>query len=592
MSNTANQGNKPNSISYFIYYPFTLFLIYIYIYIVDYVSGILNILQYGLLPWNIDSSEKSLYKFSNYVLTWWHGNIPNDLNKQITWLYFKGLAFSLIGVSIILLALYLYLKAYFFNSNQIKKSHGDAKFADVLDIINAGLLPKNANKTIADKLMNQAFKPSILLGKFNDKFLEFRDAKFVALAAPTRAGKGVGIVIPNLLHWQSSVVCLDIKGENFDKTSGYRSTFTKVYKFDPFSLETHKFNPLSTVSRDPYKTISDIQTIARILWPINDKDPIWNDSSCNLFQGLVLYLLDNEKYVDNQVTMANVFQLANDIGTFNLEIWNKFVNMNQIELSTKTQTALSSYFSLPQETRTSVLGTFLAQMQVFSNPTVEFATSGDDFKLEDIRKEKISIYVCIAPNRLSQASKLLNIFFSQLIQLNTEELPEQNAELIETALILLDEFTALGKVDIIEKAISYIAGYNLRLLLIYQSQSQLSSVYGEDSARNIVTNCGCQILFAPREQKDAEEYSKILGNTTINIENYSYNRGGKDQSGKNISINQQERALMLPQEIKEMGKDVEIIILEDCKPIKANKIKYYEDSTFISRIYKAFYVKV
>jgi type IV secretion system protein VirD4 len=375
----------------------------------------------------------------------------------------------------------------------------------------------------------------------------------------------VGIVIPNLLHWNSSVICLDIKGENFDKTSGYRAGFSQIYKFDPFSLSTHAYNPLSYINRDGVSTISDIQTMARILWPINDTDPIWHDSACNLFQGLVLYLLDMERHElqnlnqnlkpeqKTPITLFSVFNIAGQLGGYDTAAWQQLKNQLPFQVSPRTMSSLNNYFTLPQETRTSVLGTFNAQMQIFANPTVIAATSGDDFSLKNIRKQKMSIYVCVTPNRLSQASKLLNIFFSQLIQLNSDELPEQNPELKETALILLDEFTALGKVDIIEKAISYIAGYNLRLLLIYQSQSQLASVYGEESAKNIVTNCGCQILFAPREQKDAEEYSQMLGKTTIQIQNHSYNQGGKDASGRNISINQQERALMLPQELKQMG---------------------------------------
>ncbi len=569
---------------------FYVLLIIIFLCIVNYISGIINIIQYGVMPWQIEDNQQYLYRFSNYILAWHHNNIPLNNQNQLSRLYVRGLLISLTFTSISAAAIYLYIKAKFLYKNSNTKTHGDARFANRQEIVQAGLLPKIPNKTVIDKIINESNKPSILLGKFNNQFLEFNQAKFVALAAPTRAGKGVGIVIPNLLHWKSSVVCLDIKGENFDKTSGYRAGFSQVFKFNPFITDTHGYNPLTYVSRNPNKTMSDIQTIARILWPINDKDPIWNDSSCNLFQGLVSYLLDQEQYIDCQVNMFNVFKLAGDIGTFSLEIWNKLVKSSDIALSETTEMALNSYFSLPQETKTSVLGTFNAQMQIFSNPTVAHCTSRDDFNLDEIRKKRLSIYVCIGANRLSQASKLLNIFFSQLIQLNTDELPEQNPELKETALILLDEFTALGKVDIIEKAVSYIAGYNLRLLLIYQSESQLSSVYGEDCARNIITNCGCQILFAPREQRDAEEYSKILGNTTINIENYSYTLGGKDMHGRNISINQQERALMLPQEIKEMGIDTEIIIIENCKPIKANKIKYYEGSIFNKRLLDKFTV--
>ncbi len=549
---------------------FVSFLFSIYFIFVNYLTGIVSVLQYKYLPTQIDHTK---YQFSKYILTWGNATISAANKHALFKIHFTSLSIVLTFTLVIGIGLYLYLKATFFKKNNSQKIHGNANFANINEIKQANLLQQNTNK------------PSIILGKFNKQLLQFNQSKFVALAAPTRSGKGIGVVIPNLLHWCSSLICLDIKGENFQKTSGYRAKFSQVFKFDPFSQETHSYNPLSYISRNNFTTISDIQTIARILWPVNDSDPIWNDSSCTLFQGLVLYLLDLENYLGNNqtITLYEVFNLANKISPYSMQSW-QTLQKDLNFLSTRAKTSLNSYFSLPQETKTSVLGTFNAQMQMFTNPSVIAATSHDDFNLANIRKEKMSIYVCVAPNRLSQASKLLNIFFSQLIQINTEELPEQNEKLKETALILLDEFTALGKVDIIEKAISYIAGYGLRLLLIYQSQSQLSGVYGEESARNIVTNCGCQILFAPREQQDAEEYSKMLGNTTINLENYSYNKGGKDSSGKNISINQHERALMLPQELKQMGNDTQIIILEDCKPIKAEKIKYYQDKEFTYKL--------
>ncbi len=568
----------------------------LFCYTSNYLSGIIGNLHlnFKYKSTNLfNLSEHARYQFYEFINAWWHDNLPLIHENNIRTDAFMHIGIASIVLIFISLLFYMVYQAYnSANNYQIKiKTHGNARFANQKEIQNIGLLSKlNHKHQKFQKLQNKypyldlsqqhQQKPSIVLGKFNQEFLYFEEAKFVALAAPTRSGKGVGIVIPNLLHWQSSLVCLDIKGENFDKTSGYRAQFSQVYKFDPFNEQTHCYNPLSYISRNSAKTISDIQTIARILWPYNDKEPIWNDSSCNLFQGLLLFLFDQARYIDINIDMFNLFQLAGEIGTFDQKTWQKSLSEQQIQLSPRTLSALNSYFTLPQETRTSVLGTFNAQMQLFSNPTVAASTSKDDFNLSNIRKEKQSIYVCVAPNRLSQASKLLNIFFSQLIQVNTEELPEQNYALKETALILLDEFTALGKVDIIETAISYIAGYNLRLLLIYQSQSQLSSIYGKESAQNMITNCGCQIIFAPKEQQDAEEYSKILGNTTIKVQNYSYNKGGKEQSGKNLSFNEQERPLMLPQELKNMGKGTEIIILEDILPIKAQKILYYADDAF------------
>jgi len=556
----------------------------LYLYCMNLASSYIFLLAMGYNPFTIINLDT--YTCFNILF-----NLNNFSDKTFLWikpLWLKSSLTAWIFTTIIFLGIYFWIKSTLLNPLKNNKNlHGNASFAAANEIKQSGLIiPKQKNSYKA--------KPSIILGMFNNKFLEFSQPKFVSIAAPTRSGKGVGIVIPNLLHWNSSVVCLDIKGENFDKTAGFREKFTKVYRFDPFAqnLCSHRYNPLSYINKDPIKTISDIQTMARILWPRMESDPIWNDSSCTLFQGLVLFLIDKTNILGTDIlTMHEVYKTAGELGVLDLNNWNNYINILTtmgFDISPRTMQSLNAYFSLPTETRTSVLGTFNASMQLFNNPSVAASTCADDFDLANIRKQKLSIYVCITPNRLAQAAPLLNIFFSQLIQINTQELPEQNSELKQTALILLDEFTALGKIDIIETAISYIAGYNLRLLLIYQSQAQLAATYDEHKAKNIITNCGCQILFAPREQDDAEEYSKILGDTTVETKNISFQQGmlfdTKVGEGKNISIQQNPRALMLPQELRQMGQKTCIIIIEDTKPIKCDKIRYYEDEYWTRRI--------
>ena len=125
------------------------------------------------------------------------------------------------------------------------------------------------------------------------------------------------------------------------------------------------------------------------------------------------------------------------------------------------------------------------------------------------------------------------------------------------------------------------AGYNIRLLPIIQSIAQLESVYGREDSRTMITNHALQILYAPREQKDANEYSEMLGYETFKAKSISKQRG---KSGINESTSDQRRALLLPQEIKEIGQWKEIIILENTKPILCDKIKYYEEDVFKKRI--------
>jgi len=146
-------------------------------------------------------------------------------------------------------------------------------------------------------------------------------------------------------------------------------------------------------------------------------------------------------------------------------------------------------------------------------------------------------------------------------------------------LLLMDEFTAIGRVDILAKSVSYMAGYNLRLLPIIQSMAQLDAVYGKEQSRTLITNHALQIIYAPREQQDANDYSDMLGYTTIRKESVS--RGREVSS----SENEEKRALMLPQELKALGPDKEIILYEGMsQPVMCEKIRYYKESTFKNRL--------
>lgn len=194
----------------------------------------------------------------------------------------------------------------------------------------------------------------------------------------------------------------------------------------------------------------------------------------------------------------------------------------------------------------------------------------------------MSIYVGIQPNELSRFDKLLNLFFSQLINLNTRVLPEQDKTLKYQCLVLLDEFTALGRVDIINKAVAYIAGYNLRLCLIFQNRSQSEQYYEKEGTQTMLSNMACQIMFAPRTDSDARDYSEMLGNETVKSRSTSRNRG--KGGGGSVSLSDQKRELMLPQELKQMDENKEIVSYQAFKPIMCDKIKYYLDPVFEGRV--------
>lgn len=452
--------------------------------------------------------------------------------------------------------------------------HGDARFADRSEVGKAGLYGGKG----------------IIIGKAFGRFLILGGQQFVALAAPTRSGKGVSIVIPNLLNYAESVVVLDVKQENHSITSGYREKYgQEVFLFNPFAADcrTHRWNPLSYISEDRNFVVNDILSIGYILYPREGKDSFFNDQARNLFLGLVLYLVETPELPR---TISEALRQSSGKGKplkkYLTDLMADRDNSDR-PLSDSCVEALLRFTSNSENTLASILASFNAPLTIWASPIVDAATSDNDFWLTDVRKKRMSIYVGVTPDKLAQASLILNLFFSQLIDLNTRELPQKNPKLSVECLILLDEFTAPGPIEIINKSVSYQAGYGLRLMPIFQSKSQLDPVYGEKQAQTILTNHACQIYFPPREQKDANEYSEMLGYITEKSTSVSSNRRGALSLGggsNGESVSDQRRALLLPQELKELDRSKEIIMLENVKPIMAEKVSYFSDEIFVGRL--------
>lgn len=459
--------------------------------------------------------------------------------------------------------------------------HGDARFANASEVARAGLTGDAGNT------------PSILVGRHRGRFLALPGQLSVMLSAPTRSGKGVGVVIPNLLNWPDSVVVLDIKGENYAITAGYRAEHGQaVYAFSPFddSAHSHRWNPLSAVRTSELHRVGDLLAIGQVFFPNNgggtSSEAFFNDQARNLFLGLGLLLLETPELPR---TVGEMLRQSSGKGRSLKDHLSGLVVQRRDEgkpLSDECADALQRLLSNSENTLSSVVATFNAPLTIFADAVVDAATSADDFRLQDVRRRRMSIYVRIPPNRLANARPLLALFFSQLVSLNTQVLPEQDVSLKLQCLLVNDEFAAMGRVGIVTSAAAFLAGYNLRLLTVVQAMSQLDAVYGDKEARTFATNHGLQILYAPREQRDADEYSAMLGHFTERATSRGRSRSFSGHGHSTVSRNESEqrRALLLPQEFKELGSERLVVIVENCKPILGEKIRYHRDEVFKARL--------
>ena len=350
-------------------------------------------------------------------------------------------------------------------------------------------------------------------------------------------------------------------------------------------MRTHRYNPLGYVSEDPVDRIGDIDSIAQAFYNNpNSKDKFFDEQAKDLFRGITLLVLETPGIPH---TLGEVFRQSSGYGKALPEHLNEMIEKAKAEgrpYSDECVAAISRVCTLSDNTFAGVKGSMQVPLMPWANARVDAATSANDFDLRDVRKKRMTIYVGITPNKLAEAKNIINLFFDQLINLNTKTLPQQDKSLKYQCLMILDEFTAAGKINQIAQSISYQAGYNMRVLTIIQNKSQLEDVYGKPGALTLMSNHALMIMYAPSPvvQSDANEYSEMLGYQTV--KNTSHSRSFGKQGSRSDSTSDQKRALMLPQELKEMDMWEEIVSLEHTKPIRCAKIKYYEDPTFTARV--------
>lgn len=470
---------------------------------------------------------------------------------------------SVLHAFLITIAPLLYLA-----SDKDRALYGDAKLASFNDIKKAGLL----------------YGSGIICGKVGDRLLTFGGELHVLLTAPTGMGKGVSVVIPTLLTWPDSAVVTDMKFENFEMTSKYREDHgQEVYFFNPLAedYKTHQWNPLFYISSDPNFRIDDIQKLAEMFFPSLPKsDPIWYETPRLLFLGICLYLIEN----DAKLTVGEVLRtslIGGDCKEFFLK------EIKEKELSQACVMALNSYCSISADnTRSGILAGFRASLSLWMNPLVDAATSGNSFDLRDVRKKKMTIYLCITPDNMERMGKVINLFLQQLIDLNTRELPSKNKDLKYKCLIIADEMRAVGKIDKYLNGAAYARGYGFRYLSVVQSTSQVVEVYGREAAKSFFECHAMRVVFPPKasDVETAKDISEWLGYQTVKGRSISSSRNilsGKDSS---MSVSDQRRAVMLPQEISALPQGKELVILEKTKPILADMAFFYKQHQFVNRL--------
>lgn len=449
---------------------------------------------------------------------------------------------------------------------------GSARWGSKSDLIDAGLLKTEG----------------VFLGRWKKQYIRHDGPEHVLAFAPTRSGKGVGLVIPTLLSWTGSAVIHDIKGENWSLTSGWRSSFSNCVKFDPTDFSSARFNPLMEV-RKGASEVRDVQNIADILVDPEgtlERRNHWEKTAHSLLVGVILHVL----YAQEDKTLSGCARFLSDPSRTFEKTLNDMLSAKHIVIPNGTREvhpivaqAARELLNKSENERSGVLSTALSFLGLYRDPVIGEITAASDWRIRDLitGDRPISLYLVVPPSDLSRTKPLIRLILNQIGRRLTETMPEPGRRQI---LLMLDEFPALGRLDFFESALAFMAGYGVRAYLIAQSLNQIEKAYGPNHA--ILDNCHVRIAFSTNDERTAKRISEALGTKTQlrSQKNYTGHRLAPWLSHMMVSRQETQRALMTPGEVMQMPPSDEIVMVSGCLPFLAKKLRYFEDRNFTERI--------
>ena len=435
-------------------------------------------------------------------------------------------------------------------------------------------------------------RPSgVFLGVKDGDYLRHDGPEHVMAFAPTRSGKGVGLVVPTLLSWTGSAVIHDIKGENWTLTAGWRARFSHCLMFNPTDPRSARYNPLLEVRKGPDE-VRDVQNIADILVDPEgalERRSHWEKTSHSLLVGAILHVL----YAEEEKTLARVASFLSDPQRSFAHTLRRMMETNHLGAPENPMvhpvvaSAAREVLNKSENERSGVLSTAMSFLGLYRDPVVAETTSACDWRIADLvdAAAPVSLYLVIPPSDISRTKPLVRLILNQIGRRLTERLegdPKKSRR--HELLMMLDEFPALGRLDFFETALAFMAGYGIRAYLIAQSLNQISKAYGENNA--ILDNCHVRIAFSSNDERTAKRISDALGTATeLRAQrNYAGHRLAPWLSHVMVSRQETARPLLTPGEIMQLPPADELVMVSGLAPIRAKKLRYYEDRNFKSRV--------
>lgn len=518
---------------------------------------------------NIDVIHQPQYLGNEYIDLWkiWYQNREELTYENNDYFVLKLKLSTIIPNTILLLILFIFRAplADFRPFKPKEKIHGDAKWASEHDLKKSGLREKKG----------------LLLGQDKKGYLIADGYQHVLLFAPTGSGKGVGFVIPNLLFWQDSAIIHDIKLENYELTSGYRQRKMKqqVYLWNPASPTgiSHCYNPIDFVSDEIGKMVDDVQKIANLLLP---EQEFWQNEARSLIVGVMLYLLADDTKVKSFGEIVRT--LRSDDVVYNLAV---VLDTLGKDIHPVAYMNIAAFLQKADKERSGCISTANSSLELWSNPLIDSTTAKSDFDVNNFKRKPTTVYVGLTPDNIHRLQPLMKIFYQQTSAAMSQKMPTKEDKF--GVLYLLDEFPTLGKMEQIQAGIAYFRGYKLRLFLIIQDTQQLKGTYEESGMNSFLSNSTYRITFAANNVETANLISQLIGNKTVQQESLNKPKFfDLNPASRSLHVSDTQRALLLPQEVINLPRDEQILLIEASPPIKSQKIFYYKDKFFTKRLLK------
>ena len=511
---------------------------------------------------------------------WWHlAGMPIYLPPAFFWWWFAYDAYApsvflhgaYIAASGTVVAIIAAIAMSVWRAREAKRviTYGSARWATREEARAAGLLTPDG----------------VLLGKLGRDYLRHDGPEHVLCFAPTRSGKGVGLVVPSLLAWPESAIVHDIKGENWTLTAGFRAGFGHVLLFDPTNADSAAYNPLLEVRRGEWE-VRDVQNVADVLVDPEgslDKRNHWEKTSHSLLVGSILHVL----YAEPDKTLAGVANFLSDPRRSiesTLHAMMQTRHLGEAGTHPVVASAARELLNKSDNERSGVLSTAMSFLGLYRDPVIAHVTRRCDWRIADLVEapRPTTLYLVVPPSDISRTKPLIRLILNQIGRRLTEELTPKNRR--HRVLLMLDEFPALGRLDFFESALAFMAGYGLKAFLIAQSLNQIEKAYGLNNS--ILDNCHVRISFATNDERTAKRVSDALGTATEMraMRNYAGNRLSPWLGHLMVSRQETARPLLTPGEIMQLPPSDEIVMMSGTHPIRAKKARYFEDRRFAERV--------